>query len=79
MNALEQKLAIAETKLQNNAYLTGDNLTLTDIQFGHILFRYYDIEVQRATLPHLAVYYSRLTSRPAFREHVMISYEKLRA
>lgn len=28
--------------------------------------------------PHLAAYYARLTSRPAFRQHVMVSYDELK-
>jgi glutathione S-transferase len=29
--------------------------------------------------PHLDAYYARLNERPAFRDHVMVSYESLRA
>ncbi len=28
--------------------------------------------------PHLAAYYARLTARPAFRQHVMVSYDELK-
>lgn len=31
-----------------------------------------------SSLPHLAAYYARLTSRPAFRQHVMVSYDELK-
>lgn len=75
---IEQKLQIADQRLQANAYLAGPDFTLADIQLGHILFRYYDIEINRSELPALRAYYDRLTKRPAFVEHVMISYEELR-
>lgn len=78
LDVFEQKLAIAEIRLHNRTYLAGNDLTLADIQFGHVLFRYYDIDIERATLPYLEEYYSRLTQRPAFQEHVMVSYEELR-
>lgn len=75
---LDRFLAIAETRLGRHPYLGGDRFTLADIQFGHCLFRYYDIEIERAQRPSLRRYYDRLTDRPAFREHVMVSYEALR-
>ena len=79
VTALEKKLAIADRKLSDQPFLVGNNFTLADIQFGHVLYRYLDIDIERAELPALADYYERLKSRPAYREHVMISYDELRA
>ena len=75
---LEKKLQIADARLAEQAFLVGDEFTMADIQFGHVLFRYFDIDIDRAALPGLARYYERLCKRPAFREHVMVSYEELR-
>ena len=61
-----------------NLYLAGDDFSLADIQMGHCLYRYYDIDVVRADLPHLQAYYSRLQTRPGFSHHVMASYDELR-
>lgn len=79
VKALERFLAIAEARLAGQKFLAGDAFTLADVQFGHCLFRYYDIAIERARLPHLRRYYEALTARPAFREHVMVSYDELRA
>lgn len=76
--ALRPKLDIAEAQLARHAFLAGDGFTLADIQFGHVLYRYFDIEIARPDLPALRRYYEGLTRRPAFREHVMVSYEELR-
>jgi glutathione S-transferase len=54
------------------------DFSLADIQLGHCLYRYYDIEVTRADLPNLAAYYHRLQTRPAFAGQVMVSYDELR-
>lgn len=59
-------------------FLVSNALTLADIQFGHVLYRYYDIAIARKAFPNLAAYYKRLTTRAAFREHVMVSYDELR-
>lgn len=75
---LDPLLGIAEAQLARTAFLAGDALTLADIQFGHVLFRYFDIPIPRPDRPMLRRYYEALTGRPAFREHVMVSYEELR-
>ena len=51
---------------------------MADIHFGHVLFRYFDIAIDRQERPALRRYYDVLSARPAFREHVMISYDELR-
>lgn len=74
----EDKLRIAQDKLACHQFLTGDNLTLADIQFGHILYRYFTLDIPRALLPEINRYYGMLTSMPHYKEHVMISYDELR-
>lgn len=64
--------------LDGRDYLGGDTLSLADIQAGHMLFRYYDMEIERGDLPALRAYYDRLAARPAYREHVMVNYDVLR-
>ena len=78
LNHLHGVLRIAEHQLAATEYLAGDHLSLADIQFGHVLFRYFDIPIDRPHWPHIVSYYKRLVERPAFREHVMVSYEELR-
>lgn len=79
VKTLERKLEIADTRLASHAFLVGEEFTLADIQFGHILYRYFDIEVERAILRNVRRYYEALQERPAYREHVMVSYDELRA
>ncbi len=79
VTALEEKLEIADEQLASSVFLAGQDFSLADIQLGHILYRYYDIDILRANLPNLRRYYEALTERAAYREHVMISYEELRA
>lgn len=75
---LEASLSIAEVQLGKHCFLAGDEFSLADIQLGHVLYRYFDIDVARQPLQNLRSYYERLISRPAFQEHVIISYEELR-
>ena len=71
-------LRIADRQLQNHQFLTSDHFTLADIVFGHWLFRYFDIDLDRPELPNLHRYHENLATRSAYREHVMVSYEELR-
>jgi len=75
---IEAKLKIADQKLADHEFLTGPDFTLADIQFGHILFRYYEIDIKRATLDNVQRYYTMLTGRAHYRSHVMISFDELR-
>ncbi len=79
LHALTGRLAIAEARLARHPFLCGTALTLADIQFGHILYRYFDIPLKRTEMPALHAYFQRLGDRPAYRRHVMVSYEALRA
>ncbi len=78
LQVLEKYLHIADKQLSEHEFLVGDCLTLADIQFGHVLYRYFDIDIERPELEHVVRYYQALADRPAYRSHVMISYEELR-
>lgn len=72
-------LKIADDRLAQHDYLAGDRLTVADIMFGTLLYRYYTLEIARPALPALEKYYQRLTQRPAYQEHVMVPYAELRS
>jgi glutathione S-transferase len=76
---LGQWLEIADARLERSAFLASDAFTLADVSFGSLLYRYFELEIARRDLPALGRYYGRLRERPAFQEHVMVSYEALRA
>ncbi|MDJ0821861.1 MAG: glutathione S-transferase family protein [Paracoccaceae bacterium] len=76
--AVERELAKADEVLAGQDYLCGEALTLADIQLGHVLYRYFDIDIPRAELPALRAYHDRLATRPAYQRTVMVSYDALR-
>lgn len=71
--ALKQAMTIVE-KLIKGPYIGGDTLNLADFQIGGLLYRYYELEFDRADLPGLKAYYDRLCERPAFQKNVMIDF-----
>jgi len=52
---------------------------VADIVIGHLLFRWFTIDVPRRARPVVEAYYQRLTGRAAYRDHVMVSYAPLQA
>ncbi len=76
---LEKMLSKADAKLATSTYIAGSQFTAADIALGYCLYRYYDIDLVRVELPNLRRYYDLLSTRPAFRRHVMVSYDELRA
>jgi len=78
IDLFEKKLLIAQRHMKDTQFLTGNEMTLADIQFGHILFRYFELDIPRAELPGIRNYYDSLTSRPHYRANVMIPFDELR-
>ncbi|MCJ7996381.1 glutathione S-transferase family protein [Rhizobium cremeum] len=75
---LMKRLAIAEAQFSKHDFLAGNELTVADIMFGQLLYRYYDLDIERADLPKLKAYYARLCERHAYREHVMVNFDEVR-
>jgi glutathione S-transferase len=72
-------LDILEARLGEADFATGPDFTLADIMVGVFLFRYFTLDIPRAGRPALEAYYARLCARPTYAEHVVVSYDALRA
>jgi glutathione S-transferase len=75
---LKRLAVLLDARLGSGPYLNGPQLCFADIMIGHTLYRYFTLDFERADTSNLARYYQRLRERPAYRDHVMISYESLR-
>jgi glutathione S-transferase len=53
-------------------------LTMGDIPMGAQLYRYFTLDIERPSLPHLEAWYARLCDRPAYRAGVMRPYDELK-
>lgn len=78
VSTLNSFLATAEVQLSTQPFLASSSFSLADIQFGHLLYRYFDIDIERASFPNIEGYYGRLSKRAPFTNHVAISYDELR-
>lgn len=84
--AIEAALAVCARHFQlldevlaDRPFLGGDAPSLADIPAGTHLYRWFELEIDRPKTPNVAAWYARLCERPAYREHVMIPFEEMRA
>ena len=63
--------------LADRPFLTGDRLSLADIPAGTALYRYYGLDIERPSVPHVEAWYRRLAERQAYRTHVMVPFGDL--
>jgi len=83
--AIREKIArcaihfqLLDAILAHRWFLCGDTLSLADIPAGTSLFRYFGLDIERPSLPHVQAWYDRLQEREAYRDHVMVPFSELR-
>ncbi len=64
-------LAILNTHLSQHAYVAGQQFTMGDIPLGCVVYRYFNLDIERPALPYVEAWYQRLCQRPAYKQHVM--------
>ncbi len=64
--------AILNDHLANNQYILGSNLSMADVPLGCAAYRWFEMDVDRPDLVHLARWQRSLAERPAYRQHVML-------
>lgn len=78
VEALKPVAGRLDARIGTGPWLGGDRFSFADVMAGHLLYRYFTLDFDRAETPGLAAYYARLRERPAFATHAMVSYESLR-
>ena len=80
IEALRRFEELAGTAMEQRGtgpFIMGERLSLPDIWIGHILFRYFTLDLSRNPPKGLEAYYDTLTDRPDYRTHVMVDYSEL--
>lgn len=77
LHGFEALAALAMEKRDAHPYLLGAQLSTADIWLGHVLYRYFTLDLPRDAPDGLVDYYATLCSRPAYRDHVMVDYSEL--
>lgn len=70
--ALADNLAVVDKVLAKVPYLAGNKFSMADIPMGVAAYRWYNMPIERPSLPNLDAWYGRLCTRPAFKQHCML-------
>ena len=72
VESLKELWSRLDGHLRGRPFIAGERLTMGDIPVGVLCYRYHALGIARAPLGNLEAWYGRLTSRAAFRRHVML-------
>lgn len=68
---------LLDRHLADRAFMLGDALTLADIPIATNLYRYFNLDIDRPSVPNVEAWYRRLQDRDAYRRHVMVPFGEL--
>ena len=64
-------LSIVDQALSEKPYLSGDEIGMGDIPLGSFIYAWFEMPLERPSMPHLEAWYERLKLRPCYRRAVM--------
>ena len=72
-----QHFRLLDEVLSGRKFL-GNEFSLADIPAGTSLYRYFELDIERPSIPMVEKWYRRLQKRAPYREQVMLRFEALR-
>ena len=72
------RLEILDAHLAKHEFVAGSAFTMGDIPLGTGFYRYFEMGLPTPEVPHVRDWYARLCRRPAYRQHVMLSFDELK-
>lgn len=73
-----RKLAILDRHLEGRQWIVGEHMTFADICVGTLMYRYFNMDIERPRLGNVIAWYQRLTSRKAYQDHVMVDFQAMK-
>jgi len=64
-------LKTVDQALATQPYLSGNEIGMGDIPLGCFIYAWFEMPIERPSMPHLEAWYQRLQQRPAYRKAVM--------
>ncbi|MFC3939296.1 glutathione S-transferase [Pseudomonas gingeri NCPPB 3146 = LMG 5327] len=71
LKTCSELLATVDQALAGQPYLSGDEIGMGDIPLGSFIYAWFEMPIERPSLPHLSAWYERLKQRPAYQRAVM--------
>ena len=64
-------VAMLDRHLADSDYIAGDAISMGDISPATVVFRWFNLDMEREDYPYLRRWYDRLCERPAFQKNVI--------
>jgi glutathione S-transferase len=71
IGAVVRWFEVLSAALPPKGYLLGDRLTIGDVPVGQLVSRWYKLPIEHPSLPRIRAYFELLSTRPAYRDHVV--------
>lgn len=71
-NNLNAGVGVLNDHLTGRQWVAGEAMSMGDIAVGAFVYRWLHLPIERPDYRNVEAYYERLTTRPAFAEHVII-------
>ena len=72
------RLTFLDHQLTDRPYIAGDKFTIADIPAGMVLYRWFEMELDRPSLPNVEAWYQRLRLRPSYMKSICIPFDDLK-
>lgn len=73
----QKHFTLLDAHLATQAFLAGDEFTMGDIPVATSLYRYFEMGVLTPEIPNVRRWYSELSQRQSYREHIMAPFDEL--
>ena len=73
VKGMHDAFAMLNSRLEGRDFVLGDRITVADIPLGCAAYRWYAMPVDHGDFPNVRAWYDRLTTRPPYQEHVMMT------
>lgn len=77
LERLNRDFELLDGYLAGRSFLLGNHLSLADIPAGMALYRYFEMDIARPSLPNVEAWYAELQKREAYCAHVMVPFDEL--
>jgi len=71
VKTLQSLLVMVDEALAQQPYLSGAEFGMGDIPLGSFIYAWFEMPIERPSMPHLESWYERLKARPAYQTAVM--------
>ena len=67
-------IPVLEEHLEANEFVAGSSLTMGDVALGSLVYRLFELDIEKPALPALRAWHERLADRPAYQKTVVVSF-----